>query len=79
MVSCQVSVVRGKGSDSEDWGPYDFVSVPSHGDRVMVTREGTENYVTVLSVHHYPTAHGQGGAPVAEVVGKWTGSGQKLR
>jgi len=79
MVCCNVSVVRGMGADSEDWGAFDFLSLPSPGDRLMIERDGAENYATVLSVHHSPSPISLGLEPTAEVVAKWTGSGHKLR
>lgn len=79
MICCNVSVLRAKGGESEDWGAFDFLSLPSPGDRIMIQREGAENYATVLSVHHCPSPAGQGEMPTAEVVAKWTGSGHKIR
>ena len=79
MVRCNVSVVRAKGGESEDWGRFDFLSLPSPGDRVMIERDGAENYATVISVHHCPRPVGQDMDPTAEVVAKWTGSGHKIR
>ncbi|ANY20802.1 hypothetical protein A6F68_02302 [Tsuneonella dongtanensis] len=72
-------MVRGTGAVSEDWGEFDFVALPSPADRLQVIRDGTENYATVLSVHHQPSPVGSGHPPIAEVVAKWTGSGAKLR
>lgn len=79
MVSCQLIVVRGKGGESEDWGAFDFLALPSHGDRIMVEKDAKENFATVLSVHHYPSAAGGSAEPTAEVVAKWTGAGHKIR
>lgn len=79
MICCQIIMVRGKGGNSEKWGEYDFLALPSPGDRIMVERIGEENYATVLSVHHYPTLSKDGRAPTADVVAKWTGSGHKIR
>ena len=79
MITGRITVVRGKGAVSEDWGQFDFLALPSPSDRVMVTREGHENYATVLSVHHYPTPAGSAGEPSVEVVAQWTGSGGKIR
>lgn len=77
MIAAKVIVMR--GSVSEEWGDFEFVEMPSPADRVMVAREGVENYATVISVHHYPAATGSGVQPTAEIVAKWTGSGKKLR
>ena len=79
MVSGNLIVVRGTGNESEDWGEFEFLALPSPADRVMVVRAGAENYATVLSVHHYPCPAGSGGEPRIEVVAKWTGSGGRLR
>lgn len=79
MVSCQIVVVRGKASSSEAWGEFDLLALPSPGDRIMIERDGAENYATVLSVHHYPVLSGEGLTPSAEVVAKWTGAGHKIR
>ena len=79
MIRGKISVVRGQGNISEDWGEYDFLSAPSPADRLMVERDGVPNYATVLSVHHSPSPVGSGGEPTVEVVAKWTGSGGKLR
>jgi hypothetical protein len=79
MVSCQIMVVRGKASNSEAWGEFDFLALPSPGDRIMIEKDGAENYATVLSVHHYPVPSGEQQTPIAEVVAKWTGAGHKIR
>ena len=79
MVGGKLIVVRGRAGTSEEWGDFDFLAIPSLGDRIMVSREGVENYVTVLSVHHYPVTQGSGDTPTAEIVAKWTGSAPKLR
>jgi hypothetical protein len=79
MICGKISVVRGKSSVSEDWGEFEFLALPSPGDRIMVNREGAENYATVLAVHHCPRSPGSKEEPSVEVVAKWTGSGQKFR
>ena len=79
MVVARLVVERGSTGPSEDWGPYDFLALPSPADRVMVNREGTDNYLTVLCAHHQPSMHGDTTGPTAEVVAKWTGSAPKLR
>lgn len=77
MIASRVIVVR--GSVSEDWGEFEFLTMPSPADRIMIARDGAENYATVVSVHHYPCPLGSGDQPTAEIVAKWTGSGGKLR
>jgi len=79
MICGKIIMVRGKGSISEDWGEFEFLALPSPADRIMVVREGAENYGTVLAVHHYPCVAGSGDKPSAEVVAQWTGSGPKIR
>ena len=79
MIVARLLVERAARGQSEDWGLYDFLALPSPADRVMVNREGTDNYLTVLCAHHEPTVHGSSAAPTADVVAKWTGSAPKLR
>lgn len=79
MIGAKVIVVRGSASVSEDWGEFQFLTMPSPADRIMVVRDGAENYATVISVHHYPAPTGSSETPRAEIVAKWTGSGAKLR
>lgn len=79
MVEAHLLVFRERTGTSEDWGEFQFLALPSPGDRIMVSREGAENYATVLAVHHSPSICGSGGKPAAEVVAKWTGSAPKLR
>ena len=74
-----MTLVRGKAATSEDWGEHQFLALPSPGDRLMVERDGTEHYATVLAIHHAPLPAGDKGTPTVEVVAKWTGSGPKLR
>lgn len=69
-------VERGSFRDqSEDWGDYDSLGLPSPGDRVTVDRDNTVNYLTVLCVHHQPVTERERSAatPTAHVVAKWTG------
>lgn len=65
-------------SDTQDWGPYSFVSTPSPGDRIAAMHEGRIHYLTVLSIHHKPVAIDPAGErasePEADVVAIWTGS-----
>ncbi len=76
-VSGKLLVERGSiDAPSQDWGKYDFLQLPSPGDRVTVPREGVTHYLTVLCVHHQPVASGSGSTPAAYVVAKWTGSDQ---
>lgn len=81
MIAARLLVDRGSAPDgSEDWGAYEFLALPSPADRIMVIRDGEENFLTVLCVHHNPTLQGGGGArPTADVVTKWTGKHPKLR
>ena len=78
MVVARLLVERGSFRDqSEEWGEFEFLGLPSPGDRLTVSREGGTNYLTVLCVHHKPIAR-QGAdptnAPSAHVVAKWTGA-----
>lgn len=78
MQDARLLVERGSlRAQSEDWGEYRFLSMPSPGDRVAVQREGQSHYLTVLSVHHQPIPVGEAGTkePIADVVAKWTGAG----
>ncbi len=78
MQAARLLVERGSlRAQSEDWGEYHFLSMPSPGDRVAVPREGQNHYLTVLSVHHQPVAAADAGSgePRADVVAKWTGAG----
>ncbi|WFL76746.1 hypothetical protein P7228_12165 [Altererythrobacter arenosus] len=79
MISGKLIVVRGTANQSEDWGEYEFLALPSPADRVMVQREGAENYATVLAVHHYPRQAGSSDDSTIEIVAKWTGSGPRIR
>jgi hypothetical protein len=80
VVVARVLVERGLNPiGSEAWGEYEFLGLPSPGDRIAVSHEGEESYLTVLCVHHHPTALGSEGEPAAEVVAKWTGSTPRLR
>jgi hypothetical protein len=75
MVSARLLVERGSLRDrSEDWGDFEFLSVPSPGDRLTVPREGETHYLTVLCAHHQIVPAGSGGGASACVVAKWTGS-----
>ncbi|MGQ0589275.1 MAG: hypothetical protein ACT4N8_07065 [Sphingosinicella sp.] len=76
MVRMRLLVERGSLQDqSEEWGELDFLALPSPGDRLSVRRGNEANYLTVLCVHHQPTAPGDGEEPTAYVVAKWTGAG----
>ena len=80
MATAQLLVERGSYKDkSRDWGSFDFLALPSPGDRLAVEHEGETHFLTVLCVHHQPSRIPDGGGPVAEpasaaVVAKWTGS-----
>lgn len=75
-------VERGSIRDqSQDWGDYEFVSLPSPGDRIAAYYDGTTHYLTVICVHHRPIRLSDGEdrataakLPSAEVVAKWTSS-----
>lgn len=76
MVRLRLLVERGSLHDqSEDWGELDFMALPSPGDRISVRRGNETNYLTILCVHHQPTAPGSGEEAGAYVVAKWTGAG----
>lgn len=84
MVMARLLVERGSLRDqTEDWGHYHFLALPSPADRIAVRRGGETHYLTVLSTHHAPVAVDARGpsdaetdnAPKASVVAKWTGSG----
>jgi hypothetical protein len=79
MISGNIVVVRGKAAEAEEWGEFEFLALPSPGDRLMVERDGEENYATVLAVHHTPRPSGSNRAPTVEVVAKWTGAAARLR
>lgn len=74
-MEARLFVERGSLRDqSEDWGAFSFLALPSPADRITVTREGQVQYLTVLCVHHEPVAVGLSGDPSAQVVARWTGS-----
>jgi hypothetical protein len=76
MAKARLLVERGTLRDqSEDWGEFDFLQLPSPGDRVTVPHGNAVNYLTVICVHHQPTPLGAGAGPGAHVVAKWTGAG----
>ncbi|RUT31084.1 hypothetical protein EMQ25_09405 [Arsenicitalea aurantiaca] len=74
MPLARLIVERAGGrSGSQDWGAFDFLSVPSPGDRVAAPFEGDVHHLTVISVHHRPVAAGSAsGAAEADVVARWT-------
>lgn len=78
MVGARLSVERGTVRDrTQDWGAFEFVALPSPGDRVAVHHEDATHFLTVLCVHHRPVRIGGAPAadpPTAEVVAKWTGA-----
>ena len=75
MVSARLLVERGSLRDqSEEWGEYGFMALPSPGDRLTVPRDGDTHYLTVICVHHQIVPAGAGGEASAFVVAKWTGS-----
>ena len=81
-VSGKLLVERGSyDAPSQDWGEFDFLGLPSPGDRIAANYDGALHYrLTVLCVHHRPVAKGrmeerggETGSPAAEIVAKWTG------
>ena len=80
MATAQLLVERGSyKSQSQDWGTFDFLALPSPGDRLAVEHEGETHFLTVLCVHHKPARIQDGDSPIigaasAEVVAKWKGS-----
>jgi len=80
MATAQLLVERGSyKSRSQDWGTFNFLALPSPGDRLALEHEGARHFLTVLCVHHKPARVPDGGDPTvetasAEVVAKWTGS-----
>lgn len=81
MLTARLLVERGPiRSQSQDWGVYGFVSLPSPGDRIAAQYEDTTHYLTVICVHHKPAFLGNNGeargevTPAADVVAKWTSS-----
>lgn len=79
MFTAKLLVERGSLRDqSQDWGEYEFVSLPSPGDRVAANYDGGMHYLTVICVHHKPIRlsdeAGSGRKASAEVVAKWTSS-----
>lgn len=79
MIVARLLVERKSVTTTEDWGAYEFLGLPSPADRIMVTHDEVESYLTVLCVHHQPSVADSGVAPSAEVVTQWTGSAPKLR
>ncbi len=75
MLEARLFVERGALKDqSEEWGRYVFLALPSPADRISVARDDQLHFLTVLSVHHEPVPVGEGGTPAALVVARWTGS-----
>lgn len=74
MPIAKLLVERGVGrAPSQDWGDYDFLALPSPGDRVAVLFEADTHHLTVISVHHSPVPVGLSTARAsANVVAKWT-------
>ncbi len=81
MAVCgRLLVERGNyDAPSQDWGEYEFLGLPSPGDRIAARYEDDTHFLTVLCVHHQPVAvqvgerSGGDRSPRAEVVAKWTG------
>lgn len=79
-VCCKLLVERGNyDAPSQDWGNYEFMALPSPGDRIAAHYEGQLHYLTVLCAHHKPIAMSDSdrsrefGSPKADIVAKWTG------
>lgn len=78
MVVANLLVERGSLRDkSQDWGLYEFLSLPSPGDRIAAHHGDTTHYLTVICVHHKPSPVGRvveekRTSPSADVVAKWT-------
>lgn len=82
-VCCKLLVERGAyDAPSQDWGSYEFIALPSPGDRIAARYDGDLHYLTVLCAHHRPIAMSDNerarelGRPHAEIVAKWTGKGE---
>ena len=85
-VEAKLLVERGSyDAPSQEWGEYEFLGLPSPGDRIAARYAGDLHYLTVLCVHHRPVAMQAGdsgqetGSPSAEIVAKWTGKEEKSR
>lgn len=81
MVASRLLVERGSLRDrSEDWGLFDFLSLPSPGDRIIAEHDGETHYLTVICVHHQPVAikeeqaRAPSSGPSASIAARWTGS-----
>lgn len=81
MVASRLLVERGSLRDrSEVWGLFDFLALPSPGDRIIAEHDGETHYLTVICVHHQPVAIAEERAGTASrvasasVAAKWTGS-----
>lgn len=79
-VSGKLLVERGNyDAPSQDWGDFEFLGLPSPGDRIAALYDGSTHYLTVLCVHHRPVASAAEArsdelvSPKAEIVAKWTG------
>lgn len=74
MTAAKLLVERGFGrGPSQDWGMFEFLTLPSPGDRIAAPFDGQLHHLTVISVHHRPVAAGaSSGVPEADVVTKWT-------
>lgn len=79
MPVAKLLVERGFGrAPSQDWGAFEFLALPSPGDRIAVPFDNALHHLTVISVHHRPVPVGaqQPGDmnAQADVVAKWTSS-----
>lgn len=79
MPVARLLVERGVGrAPSQDWGAFEFLALPSPGDRIAVPFDDALHHLTVISVHHRPVPVGEQGPDgpeaQADVVAKWTSS-----
>ncbi|WP_323013301.1 hypothetical protein [Devosia sp.] len=79
MPVARLLVERGMGrTPSQDWGEFDFLALPSPGDRIAASFDNALHHLTVISVHHKPVPIADQRpdklSPQADVVAKWTSS-----
>lgn len=74
MTTARLLVERGLGrGPSQNWGMFEFLALPSPGDRIAALFDGQLHHLTVISVHHRPVIDGASSdMPEADVVTKWT-------
>ncbi len=59
-------IVFPKLGEREDWGEYEFVALPTTGERLSATREGALHHLRILEIFHI-SHNPQAGDPAAEV------------